>query len=141
MATFQKLDQFVEDMAHGVHDFSADQVIVALTAAANAPVATDAVLADLIEITYTFLSSRLVTTSASTQTSGTYQLTFQPDLVLTASGGSVGPFRYVVHYNDAPVTPLDPLIQFYDHGTEVTLADGETFTIDYNAGSGFFQLT
>lgn len=136
MATFNKFEQFAEDVAHGVHDLSSDQIAVALTA--NAPTASDAVLADLTEITYTNLSSRSVTTSASGQTGGTYKLVLD-DLVLTASGGSVGPFRYVVLYNDTPAA--DPLIGYYDYGSEITLLDGETLTIDFNDANGVLQLS
>lgn len=136
MATFNKFEQFAEDVAHGVHDLSSDQIAVALTA--NAPAASDAVLADLTEIAYTNLSSRNVTTSASGQTGGTYKLVLD-DLVLTASGGSVGPFRYVVLYNDTPAG--DPLIGYYDYGSEITLLDGETLTIDFNDANGVLQLS
>jgi hypothetical protein len=64
MATFNKFQQFVEDLAKGVHNFTSDAtctVTVALTAAANAPVATNSVLADLTQISYTNLSSRVIT--------------------------------------------------------------------------------
>lgn len=139
MATFNKFNQFVEDLAHGVHNFSTtlspqDTCRVALTAAANAPVATNSVLADLTEISYTNLSSRILTKSSSGQTSGTYTLLFN-DLVLTASGGSVGPFRYVVMYNDTPTSPADPLIGWYDYGSNLTLADGESLTIDFTTST------
>lgn len=138
MATFNAFNQFVEDLAHAVHDFSADQLVVALTNAANAPSASaDAVLADITTIAYTNLSSRNITTSSSGQTSGTYSLVLT-DLVLTASG-AVATFRYVVIYNDTPTAPADPLICWYDYGGDVTLADTETFTIDFAAG-GLFTL-
>lgn len=55
------------------------------------------------------------------------------DLVFTASGGTIGPFRYADLYNDTPTSPADPLIQFLDYGSNVTLADTETFTIDHAA--------
>lgn len=131
VATFNKINQFVEDVMHGVHDFSADQIVVALTAAANAPVATNTVLANLTQIAYTNLSSRNVTTASSSETAGTYALSLT-DLVLTASG-AVATFRYVAHYNDTPTSPADPLMNWYDYGGDVTLANGETFTIDYAA--------
>jgi len=140
MATYNKFEQFVEDKNHGVHDMSSDQLVVALTAAANAPVATNAVLADLTEISYTNCSSRNITTSSSAETSGTYKLTLT-DLVLTASGGTVGPLRYVVIYNDTPTSPADPLIAWYDYGSEITLADGETLTIDFDGTNGFYTDT
>ena len=113
--------------------------MVALTAAANAPVATNSVLADLTEISYTNLSSRNITTSSSAQTGGTYKLVLT-DLVLTASGGSVGPLRYVVIYNDAPTSPTDPLICWFDYGSEITLADGETLTLDFDGTNGVLQI-
>ena len=139
MATYTKFNQFVGDLAHKVHDLETDQLVVALCASANAPVATNSVLADLTEISYTNLSSRNITTTSSAQTSGTYKLTLT-DLVLTASGGSVATFRYVVIYNDTPTSPADPLIAFYDHGSDVTLADGESFTIDFDGSNGFHTI-
>ncbi len=122
----------MEDVFKGVHNFTADAnctVTVALTAAANAPVATNSVLADLTQISYTNLSSRVVTGITAEHTTGTVHLT-ATDLVLTASG-AVATFRYVVLYNDDPTSPADPLIAWYDYGSDVTLANGETFTIDF----------
>jgi len=139
MAAFNKFNQFVEDVAHGVHDLETDQIVVALCASANAPVATNAVLADLTEIAYTNLSSRNVTTTSSAETSGTYKLTLT-DLVLTASGGSVAAFRYVVLYNDTPTTPADPLIGWYDYGSSLTLNDTETLTIDFDDAGGALTI-
>lgn len=141
MATFTKFQQFVEDLAKGVHNFTSDAtctVTVALCNAANAPVNTNSVLANLTEIAYTNLSARVVTGVTAEQTSGTVIFT-ATDLVLTASGGAVAPFRYVVLYNDDPTSPADPLISFADYGSDLTLADGETFTIDFGA-NGFGTL-
>lgn len=134
MATYQKFNQTVEDLAHGVYNCATDQFTVALTAAANAPLATNSVLADLTQIAYTNLSSRNLTTATSSQTSGTFTQLFN-DLVLTASGGPVATFRYIVIYNDTPTSPADPLLCFYDFGSDLTLADGETLTIDFTTSS------
>jgi hypothetical protein len=130
MATFTKFNAFVENVAEGVHNLGSNQLVIALTN--TAPSAANSVLADITQITYTNLSSRNVTTSSSSQTSGTYSLVCT-DLVLTASGGSVGPFRYAVLYNDTPTSPADPLIGYWDYGSSVTLASGETFTVDFGA--------
>lgn len=137
MATFNKFNAFVEHVAEGVHNLGSNQLVVALTN--TAPTASNSVRADLTEITYTNLSSRNITTSSSSQTSGTYRLILT-DLVLTASGGSVGPFRYVVIYNDTPTSPADPLIGYYDYGSSITLADGETLTIDFDGTNGLLSL-
>lgn len=130
MASFVKFHAFVENVAEGVHNLGTGQLVIALTN--TAPAATNSVLADLTQITYTNLSSRNVTTSSSSQTTGTYSLVCA-DLVLTASGGSVGPFRYAVLYNDTPTSPADPLVGSWDYGSSITLADGETFTWDVGA--------
>lgn len=127
-------------MAEKVHNLGSDQLTIALTAAANAPTTSYTGVSNLTQITYTGLSSRAITTSASAQTAGTYKLTCS-DLVLTASGYSVGPFRYVVLYNDTPSGgPTDPIIGWYDYGSDITLADGETFTVDFDGASGVLTL-
>lgn len=135
MATYNKIQQFVENLCKGVHNFTSDAtstITVALTAAANAPVATNSVLADLTQISYTNLSSRVVTGVTAEHTTGTVSLT-ATDLVLTASG-AVATFRYVALYDDDPTSPADPLICWFDYGGDVTLANGETFTIDFTGG-------
>lgn len=138
MAAFNKFNQFVEDLAKKVHNLSADALTIALTASANAPVATNAVLADLTQIAYTNLSARVPTITSCTQTSGTLKLILA-DLVLTASG-AVAAFRYVVLYNDTPTSPSKPLIGWWDYGSNLTLASGETFTIDFDNAAGVLQL-
>lgn len=135
MASFVKFNTFVEDLAEKVHNLGADQLVVALTNTAPTA-ATDGQLSDITQITYTNLSSRNVTTSTSAQTSGTYKLVCA-DLVLTASG-SVGPFRYVVLYNDTATN--DELIGYYDYGSSISLSSGETFTIDFDGTNGVLTI-
>lgn len=130
MATFNKFNSFVEAVSEKVHNLGADSLTIALCAAANAPVATNTVLANLTQATYTFCSSRVLVGVTSAQTSGTYKLD-ATDHVLTASGGSVGPFRYAVIYNDTATN--DELIGWYDYGSDVTLAATETFTVTFDA--------
>jgi hypothetical protein len=137
MASFVKFQPFVENLAEKVHNLGADQLKIALTN--SAPSAANAVLADITEISYTNCSSRNVTTSSSAQTSGTYKLVCA-DLTLTAAGGSVGPFRYVVLYNDTPTSPADPLIGYWDYGSAITLLDTETFLVDFDGTNGVLQL-
>lgn len=139
MATFNKINAFVEHLAEGVHNLQTGALTIALTTLAEVPVAgTDAVLADIVQISYTNLSSRVITTSTSSQTSGTYKLVLT-DLVLTASG-AVATFREVVIYNDTPTSPADPLIGWWDYGADVTLASGETFTVDFDPTNGVIQI-
>ena len=137
MATFNKFNCFVEDLAEKKHNLGSDTLTIALCAAANAPTASNTVLANLTQISYTNLSSRAVTTTSSAQTSGTYKLVLA-DLVLTASG-SVGPFRYAVLYNDTATN--DELIGYVDYGSDVTLASGETFTLDFDGSAGAIVIS
>ena len=129
MASFNKFNSFVVALGEANHDFSADTLTVALTASANAPLATNTQLSDLTVISYANLSSRVLANVTSTQTSGTFKLDAD-DLVLTASG-TVATFRYIVVYNETSTDDL--LIGWYDYGSNVTLLTGETFTINWDA--------
>jgi hypothetical protein len=135
MAAYQKFNTFVEHLAEKVHNLGAD-VLKLMLVNSPAPVATNTVKADLTEITAGFgyaAGGATVTITSSAQSAGTYSLVGN-DVVITATGGSIGPFRYVVFYNDTPATaPIDPLIGWWDYGSSITLLDGETFTIDYGA--------
>ena len=137
MASFTKCYSFVEALAEKVHNLGSDTLTVALVAAANAPTQSNTQLSQLTQITYTYCSSRALSISSSGQTTGTYKLVVA-DLVLTASGGSVGPFRYIVVYNETATN--DELIGYYDYGSDLTLADGESLTLDFSPTNGLLQL-
>ena len=146
MASFNKLNGFVEMLAEKVHDLGTDQLVVALSNTAPGAESTpptggtaDCVLANVTEIDYTNLSSRNLTTSSSSQTTGTYKLVIA-DITLTASG-AVGPFRYVYLYNSSATAYTDPLIGYYDYGSSISLANGETFTIDFDGSTGVLTIT
>jgi hypothetical protein len=136
MATFNKINSFVAAMPNKIHNLSADVIKVALTTNANAPVASNTQLSNITEIAYTNLSARTVTITSSTQTSGTYKWILV-DLVLTASG-AVATFRHVLLYNDTATNK--ELIGWIDYGSDVTLANAETFTIDFDGTNGLLQL-
>lgn len=135
MATFNRFNSFSEALAEKVHNLSSDTLKVALTN--SAPVSSNTVLANITEISYTFASSRTITISSSAQTSGTYKLTLA-DLTISAYGGSVGAFRYVVIYNDTAAN--DELIGWLDYGSSVTLNDTDSFLIDFDASGGAITI-
>ena len=130
MSVFVKFQPFCEKLCEKAHNLGSDQLTIALCATANAPVATNGVLADLTQISYTNLSTRNVTTSSSSQTGGTYSLVIA-DLVLTASGGAVAAFQYVVLYNSTATN--SELIAYWDIGQASTLQDTDTYTLDFPA--------
>ena len=139
MATFNKYNQFVEDLANKVHDLmgtarsGADTLKVMLTnTAPNA--STHAVRADATEISggNGYTSGGASIQNVGSRSGGTFTLV-ATDVVFTASGGSIGPFRYAVVFNDTPTSPADPLVCYFDYGSSITLASGETFTVDFGA--------
>lgn len=134
MATFNKFNAFVEALAEKVHNLGSDQLTVALTN--TLPTSADSVLADISQISYTNLSSRNITTTSSSQTGGLYKLILT-DLTLTATG-AVGPFRYVVIYNSTAAS--GNLIAWFDYGSSISLANGDTLTIDFDPSTGILQL-
>lgn len=140
MAAFNKFNSFVEALAEKVHNLGSDTLKVMLTN--TAPVATNSVKADLTEISagngYT-AGGNTASVTSSAQTSGTYKLVLGDPATFTASGGSVGPFRYAVLYNDTATNK--ELIGWWDYGSSITLASGESFTVDFDPTTGVLTLT
>jgi hypothetical protein len=134
MATFNKFNSFVEKLAEKVYNLGSDTLTIALTN--TLPVAANSVLTDITQISYTGLSTRVVTITSSTQTSGLYKLILQ-DLVLTATG-TIPTWRYLVLYDDTATN--DDLIGWYDYGSAVNMVNGDTFTIDFDATNGALTL-
>jgi len=138
MASFNKFNSFVEAVAEKTHNLGSDTLKVMLTN--SEPGASDTQLTDLTEISagngYS-AGGTTATTSSSAQTSGTYKLVLA-DVTFTASGGSIGPFQYAVLYNDTATN--DELIGYWDNGSAVTLSDGESFTVDFDASNGVLTI-
>jgi hypothetical protein len=143
MATYNKFQDYAEQINKGVHNWSGHTFKAVLTN--SAPVATNTVLSDLTQISngggYTGGAGGGLTLDSVTltETTGTAKVTIA-DEVFTATGASVGPFRYVAIYNDSATSPADALIAWYDYGSSITLLDGESFTIDFDGTNGFWQL-
>jgi hypothetical protein len=140
MATFNKYDQFAVDLAAGVHVLTTAGSQLDIVLSNTAPVqATDAVLADVTQISYTNITETVpadVTNVGAETPAGTWDVS-GTDIVLNATG-AVATFQYVVLFNDTPTSPLDPLIGWWDYGSGVTLANGESFTTDF--GTSIFTV-
>ena len=139
MAVFNKFRVTVADFAAGKHNLGSHALRVMFTN--TAPLVTNEVKADLTEIAagngYAAGGPSL-TVSASGQTAGVYKVVAD-DLVLVAAGGSIGPFRYAVLYNDTAAG--DPLLGWWDRGSALTIADGDSFTLDLSATNGVIQIS
>lgn len=135
MATFTKFQCFAGDLGDKVHDLQAagDTLMVALSNTAPS-VSADTVFADITEISagngYVAGGKDIQNDWAETGGVGTLTGT---DVIFTATGGSIGPFRYAIIYNDTPTSPADPLVCYWDYGSSLTLNNGDTFTVDFGA--------
>ena len=133
MATFNKFQDFVEQLCKGVHDLDTDTLKVALTN--TIPTSGQTILANITQIAngggYT-AGGYTLDTNVVTETGGTATLDIA-DEVITATTGGVASFRYLVIYNDTATSPADALIGWFDYGSSIALADTETFTITFDA--------
>ncbi len=150
MVAIIKINDFVEALAEGVHDFATDSLRIALSNTAPAsetpnPTGTgNGVLANVTQIAYTNYADdmavdRTLEGVTADEASGTFTLDAN-DLVISASGGALPTFRYIYLYNDTPTTPADPLVIIVDNEAAIDLADAESITIAWNA-SGLLTLT
>jgi hypothetical protein len=133
MATYNKFQDFVEQLGKGVHQLhAAGHTLKVYLSNATPDAALDAVKADLAEISAGngYTAGGVDIQNDFTESGGTGTLT-AADVTFTAAGGSIGPFRYAVIYNDTPAG--DPLVAWVDYGSALTLADGEAFTVDFGA--------
>lgn len=136
MATFNKFQDFVEQLVRGVQDLDTHTFKVALTN--TAPVATQTSLDTGTNhpppaAANGYSAGGTATTIAVSETGGTVTVT-GTQVVFTASGGQIGPFRYAILYDDTATSPADALIGWWDFGA-TTLNDGESFTIKFNNAS------
>lgn len=144
MATFTLFDEFKKYLGDGTVDLDTHVFKIVLTNSAPTT-GTNTVLADITQIAngngYTTGGNTLGTVTWAETGGGTgiWQWT-SADSVWTASGGSIGPFRYVVVYDDTPTSPADPLVGLLDYGSNVTVTTGNTFTVDVGA-NGWFRLS
>ena len=133
MAAFNKFNSFTTAIAAGTHAgfLNADTDVVKVYLSNAVPSASlDSIKTDLAEITnQNGYTAPVDIQNAATQTTNTITVT-ATDVTITATG-AVGPFQYAVLYNDTAAN--DPLIGWYDYGSAVTLANGETFTVDFGA--------
>ena len=140
MAAYNKFNAFIENQLISKIDWDADVFKVMLTNVA--PVATNSLKGDLTEISAGngYTAGGAVTTITHSRSSGVSKIV-GTDVVFTAAGGSIGPFRYAALYDDTVSAPLKPLVAFWDYGSSITLADTETFTVDFDATNGIFQAS
>lgn len=141
MAAYNKFQDYTEQLNKGVHDWSTHTFKAVFSN--SAPTAGMDELADITQISngggYTGGAGGGITLDGVTlsETTGTAKVVIT-DEVFTATGASVGPFQYIAIYNDTSTG--DKLVCWFDYGSAITLLDTETFTIDFDATNGLWQL-
>lgn len=130
---FNKFQNFVEDLGLGVHDLNTDTLKVYLSN--TAPTATDTIKstgsATEISAGNGYTAGGADTTNTYTESAGTGTVAGVTITWTATGGGSIGPFRYAVLYNDTPTSPADPLIGWWDYGSNITLNDPETADLTF----------
>jgi len=138
MASFNKFNQFVADVANKVHNLGSDTLKVALTN--TAPVATNTVFANIVEIAAGngyVAGGAQATLVSSAQSGGLYTLKLN-NVTFTATGSSIANFRYVVLYNATAAG--GNLIGWYDYGSALTVTAGNSFQVQFDATNGVLTL-
>lgn len=130
--TLNLFNDFKEQIGLGTWNLNTDTIRACLTN--TLPVATNSFRSDITEIAYTNLSGwpADITNAFAENPAGTGDLT-ATDVTATASGGAVASFQYVVFYRDSGLASTDNLLGWVDYGATVSLADGESFTVDFGA--------
>lgn len=132
---FIKFNKFLYQMGTKCYDLSADTLKFALTNTAPTAATDTGFLPGSAHpppaAANGYTTGGHTATKTWGESGGTSTLSSSTDITITATAGGIGPFRYVILYDDTTTTPVaDPLIGYYDYGSEITLASGETFTID-----------
>lgn len=128
MATFNKFYDFSEQLLRGNHNFGSNIFKIMLTNIS--PNAGNSLKGDLTEISAGngYVAGGQALTITITEVSGVATVNAN-QVVFTANGGSIGPFRYAVIYNDT--ASGKPLVGWLDYG-QTTLQDTESITIRFN---------
>lgn len=137
MATYNKFQDFAEQVERGVHNFGSHAFKVALTN--TAPVATQASLDTVTNhpppaAANGYTAGGTATTVTISEAAGTNTVQ-GTQVVFTAAAGGIGPFRYVILYNDTATAPADALVAWWDYGSSITLALLETLTVQFGGAS------
>lgn len=128
MAAFNKFDDFSEQVLKGVHVFGTHAYKVALTN--TAPVSTqtswNTTNHPAPAAANGYPAGGGATAIAISETGGVTTVT-ATEVTFTATAGGIGPFRYAILYNDTATSPADAPVGFWDYGSSITLAVGESF--------------
>lgn len=137
MASFVKYEHFIEALVNEEVDcFGTTDTFRAVIHSDAPTVATDDELADLTQITGTgYTAGGEDIANDGTRSGGTVTMT-ATDVPWTAGAGDWVAGRYVSIHDDSSAT--DILMASFDYGSNFTVGNGETFTVDFGASLATF---
>jgi hypothetical protein len=139
MAAFNKFNLFVDWMAKGNLNLGTDALKCFLTN--TAPVATNSIYSDIsandLATANGYTAGGAAVTPTLSNASGTEKLV-GTNVTWTATG-AVGPFRYAVLYDSTPASNKS-LVGWWDYGSSITMASGDTFTVTFDGTNGVLQI-
>ena len=74
--------------------------------------------------------------NSSSTSGGVFKLVLNSPTTWTASG-AVGPFRFAILWDSTTSTPIG----YWDYGSSISLASGDTFTVTLDGTNGVFTVT
>jgi len=135
-ASYVKYTAAIEPLLEGINA-GTDTWKIALAATVN--VADTTFTAGTTDLAtgggYTAGGNTASITSAA-QTAGTYKLVLASPTVWTGTGAGFT-FRYAILWDATTNTP----VAYWDYGSSVTVASGDTVTVTLDATNGVFQAT
>ena len=134
-SAFNKFQDFSDQLARGNQSFGSHVFKVALTN--TAPVSTQLVFDSAVNAPAPAAASGYaagVTTISISVSAGTTTV-LGTQVVFTATGGQIGPFRYAILYNDTVTSPAKPPVGWFDYGASITLNDTETLTVQFGGAT------
>jgi hypothetical protein len=141
-SAFVKYNFFVDEIARAGHNLATAVFKCALTNTAPTQL-TDTVWNTTVAPApaaangYT-AGGNTITTSSATTTASVFKLVLADTTFGPATAGGIGPFRYAILYNSSATNKV---FGYYDYGSNLTLAAGESLTVDFDGSAGQFTIS
>lgn len=143
MAAYNKINQFTQDLCEGAHNFKSAGATYKVSLSNTATVATNSIFGDIsandLTTTGGYTAGGATSAMSDSTASGTEKV-LATNVTWTGSGGGMGPFRYTTIYCSSQATPVKPLVCWFDYGSSISLASGDTFTVSFDGTNGLFTL-
>lgn len=140
MASYNKFNNFVQDLCEGIHNFKSGGATYSVMLTNTAPVATNHTYSSLTDLsTAGGYTAGGATSAMSDSLSTATEKVLATNVTWTGTSGGFGPFRYVVVYQSGDASK--ETVCWFDFGSSISIPSGGTFTVAFDGTNGLFQLT